>query len=307
MPIRGKLIEALKREGGYFMNDEEKDRLRGVLLHKGRLNVEQVGKSPAAIARMAGFSVPDGTRALIGEVDAVGKGEPLSMETLSPILAFYTADGWQAGCDRCIEVLHFGGIGHTLGLHCTSERVIEAFALQKPAMRIVVNTVAALGSVGFTNRLFPAMTLGPGTVGGSITSDNISPLHLLNVKRLAFETDPINPPSDKGLSGKGLSGDGRSGDGRSGTGMAPARAAGAATRPVPTGRSWIDDIESRLLARAGNPQSSPLPASPPAARPPAPVSPAPVAPASPSASPPAASARPRAAQPRDRRRPELGK
>ncbi|WP_457651559.1 aldehyde dehydrogenase family protein, partial [Rhodocaloribacter sp.] len=194
-PIRAKLVEAMKGQGAYFMNEAEKEALRDVILHKGRLNVEQVGKSPAHIARMAGFTVPEGTRALVGETDRVGKDEPLSMETLSPILAFFTEDGWEAGCKRSIEVLHFGGIGHTLALHATNERVIEAFALEKPAMRIVVNTVAALGSVGYTNRLFPAMTLGPGTLGGSITSDNISPLHLLNVKRLAFETDPVNPPT----------------------------------------------------------------------------------------------------------------
>ena len=181
------------------------------------------------------------------------------METLSPILAFYTADGWQAGCERCIEVLHFGGIGHTLGLHASNTRVIEAFALEKPAMRIVVNTVAALGSVGYTNRLFPSMTLGPGTIGGSIPSDNVSPLHLLNVKRLAFETDPINtadaapPPMDLSRYGN-----------------PPVRrtdAAPAASSAAPA--SWIEQIEARLRARAGNPSapasaaaSTPLPPGP---------------------------------------------
>ena len=257
-PIRAKLIEAMKGQGAYFMNEAEKEAVRGVILHKGRLNVEQVGKSPAHIARMAGFTVPEGTRALVGETDRVGKEEPLSMETLSPILAFFTEDGWEAGCKRSIEVLHFGGIGHTLGLHATNERVIEAFALEKPAMRIVVNTVAALGSVGYTNRLFPAMTLGPGTLGGSITSDNISPLHLLNVKRLAFETDPINPP----------------------TGAARTPAV-TRRRPTPTppppaltgdGAGWIDAIEARLRARAGNPAE---PAAPPSASTPPESPPAP--------------------------------
>ena len=236
-PIKAKLVEALKREGAYFLNDAEKDKLRGLLLHKGRLNVGQVGQAPHRIATLAGFSAPTQTRALVAEVDKVGKEEPISMETLSPILAFYTVDGWQAGCDRCIEVLHFGGIGHTLGIHCTSEHVIEAFGLQKPSMRIVVNTVAALGSVGYTNRLFPSMTLGPGTIGGSITSDNVSPMHLLNIKRLVFETDPIHPP------GKGQGGSGK-----------------RASSPSGTSKSWMDEIEARLLARAGNP-ASPSPAS----------------------------------------------
>src|SRR5690606_2989471 len=155
--------------------------------------------SPRRIAEMAGFAVPDTTTALIAEVEAVGREEILSMETLSPILSFYVEDGWQAGCARCIEVLHFGGIGHTLAVHAESERVIERFALEKPSMRIVVNTVAALGSVGLTTPLFPAMTLGPGTIGGSITSDNISPLHLLNVKRVAFEAAPLNTPQGEPL------------------------------------------------------------------------------------------------------------
>ena len=268
-PIKARLVAAMSREGAYFLNDDEKARLRGVLLHKGRLNVDQVGRAPQYIARMAGFSVPQETRALVAEVERVGKEEPLSMETLSPILALYTVDGWQAGCDRCIEVLKFGGIGHTLGIHCTSEHVIEAFALQKPSMRIVVNTVAALGSVGYTNRLFPAMTLGPGTLGGSITSDNVSPLHLLNIKRLAFETQPIHPGKGPGAikpAGKQL---GQQAEKQTG-GMKPGR--------------WMDEIEARLLARAGNPVV-------PSARPEAPS----VAPGSPSHPP--SGAQPSAPQP----------
>ncbi len=221
-PIKARLIEAMKVEGAHFCSDAEKAKLRAVVAPRGRLNIEQVGQSPCKIASLAGFTVPGDTKALVAEVNAVGKAEPLSMETLSPILSFYTADGWQAGCARCIEVLHFGGIGHTLGLHCTSDAVIEAFGLQKPSMRIVVNTVAALGSVGYTTGLFPAMTLGPGTIGGSITSDNISPMHLLNIKRLAFETKPIHEVA-------------------------------AASKPK-QGKSRMDEIEARLRARAGNPQ-----------------------------------------------------
>ncbi len=234
-PIRQRLLEALQAEGGYVLSDSEKQKLREILFVGGKLNVEQVGKSPASIGALAGFTVPRDARALIAEVTTVGRGEPLSTETLSPILTFYAADGWEAGCDRCIEVLDFGGMGHTLGLHCANEKIIEAFALEKPAMRIVVNTVAALGSVGYTNRLFPAMTLGPGTLGGSITSDNISPLHLLNFKRLAFETYPLH----HGSSG-------------------PRGHAGTAARPSARPRgSWIEEIEQRLRERAGN---RPLPA-----------------------------------------------
>lgn len=193
-PALARLKEALKAEGAYFLDDAEAELLRRYAVPSGRLNIDQVGKAPVEIARAAGFQVPDGTRALVAEVSEVGKQEPLSMETLSPILSLYVEDGWQAGCERCKAILDFGGIGHTLGIHAGNDRIIREFALQKPAMRIVVNSVCALGSVGYTTALFPAMTLGPGTIGGSITGDNISPLHLINIKRVAFETNPVNPP-----------------------------------------------------------------------------------------------------------------
>lgn len=193
-PALARLKEALKAEGAYFLDDAEAELLRRYAVPSGRLNIDQVGKAPVEIARAAGFQVPDGTRALVAEVSEVGKQEPLSMETLSPILSLYVEEGWQAGCERCKAILDFGGIGHTLGIHAGNDRIIREFALQKPAMRIVVNSVCALGSVGYTTALFPAMTLGPGTIGGSITGDNISPLHLINIKRVAFETNPVNPP-----------------------------------------------------------------------------------------------------------------
>lgn len=252
LPIKARLVEEMKQRGAYFLNEREKDLLRRLLFKDGHFNTEQVGQSPERIAQMAGFTAPAGARALVAEVERVGREEPLSMETLSPILSFYTADGWEAGCKRCIDVLGFGGIGHTLALHATNERVIEAFALEKPSMRIVVNTVAALGSVGYTNRLFPAMTLGPGTVGGSITSDNISPLHLINIKRLAFETAPLNAADGTPLE----------------AGAAASRAAPPRPAASPAA-SWMDEIEARLLARAGNPNGSRRGAPPPAAPPPA--------------------------------------
>ncbi|GAB5536196.1 MAG: acetaldehyde dehydrogenase (acetylating) [Rubricoccaceae bacterium] len=249
-PIRQRLLDTLRQRGGYICSPEEAAKLRAVIKPGGRFNTEIVGQSPRRIAELAGFSVPDDTRALIGEVDTVGPEEPISMETLSPILSFYVADGWEAGCERCIEILEFGGIGHTLALHASSDRVIEQFAVKKPSMRIVVNTVAALGSVGMTTSLFPAMTLGPGTLGGSITSDNITPLHLVNIKRVAFETAPLN--SDTG-------------DALASTSSASSTRTSRSTSPTrpstPRDASWMDQIEERLLARAGNPVSK-RPASP---------------------------------------------
>ncbi len=242
-PVRSRLLDALRERGGHVCSDDETRKLRAIIKPGGRFNTDIVGQSPRRIAEMAGFSVPDAARALIAEVDAVGPGEPLSMETLSPILSFYAADGWEAGCERCIQILEFGGIGHTLALHATADRVIEQFALKKPSMRIVVNTVAALGSVGMTTNLFPAMTLGPGTLGGSITSDNVTPMHLVNLKRVAFETAPLNDASGAPLA-------------QDAPRSRPSTSASPSTRRAsraPSGDgSWMDEIEARLVARAGN-------------------------------------------------------
>jgi len=236
-PIRARLVEEMKKRGAHLCSPGEAEKLRRVVRTGGGLNVEIVGQSPRRIAEMAGFAVPEGALALVAEVERVGEGEPLSMETLSPTLSFYVADGWEAGCARCIEVLEYGGIGHTLALHAGSERVVEQFALRKPSMRIVVNTAAALGSVGMTTALFPAMTLGPGTLGGSIVSDNVSPLHLLNVKRVAFETSPVSVDGGRPRAGGGGWMDGVEARLREETGKAPAtapaKAPATAGAPVP--------------------------------------------------------------------------
>ena len=236
-PAFSRLLDALRAEGAHLVTEEEKALLRAYVVPGGRLNIDQIGKAPVDIAAAAGFHVSESTTALVAQVTQVGQQEPLSMETLSPILSLYVEDGWQAGCDRCKEILDFGGIGHTLGIHAGSERIIRAFALEKPAMRIVVNSVCALGSVGYTTALFPAMTLGPGTIGGSITGDNISPRHLLNIKRVAFETAPINKPahSRKDPPTAPVS-DSRIGD------SAPAS-------PAPRTASWMESMDARLRER----------------------------------------------------------
>jgi acetaldehyde dehydrogenase (acetylating) len=109
------------------------------------------------------------------------------------VLSFYVVKDWTEGCERCIQILRYGGMGHTMSIHSKNEDVILQFGLRKPAFRIVVNTPTTHGSVGLTTGLDPAMTLGCGGWGGNITSDNISPRHLLNVKRLAYEVSPASP------------------------------------------------------------------------------------------------------------------
>ena len=175
---------------GFF---EAGDALRNaaVLVSPQRLpNPKLVGKPASFLAEQAGFSIPPKTRALIAELRGVGRDYPLSIEKLCPVLSYYVVADWHEGCERCIQILRYGGMGHTMSIHSRNEEVILEFGLKKPAYRIVVNTPTTHGSIGLTTGLDPAMTLGCGGFGGNITSDNISPRHLLNIKRLAYETRP---------------------------------------------------------------------------------------------------------------------
>ncbi len=188
-PVTTQVLEELRQNGAYLLNDEELKKLNQLIqLPTKGLNPAIVGKAPQVIAQMAGFSVPSEIVCLVGRPGGVGQDYPLSMEKLSPILAFYEENGWEAACQRCIEILNFGGLGHTMSIHSKDQHVIMQFGLYKPAYRICVNTPASHGSVGLTTGVPPSMTLGCGTPGGNITSDNITPLHLINIKRLAFET-----------------------------------------------------------------------------------------------------------------------
>lgn len=152
-----------------------------------------VGKPAITLAAMAGFAVPPGTRVLVAPLKLVGREEPLSREKLTTVLGWYEADGWEAGCERCIELIQFGGRGHSLVIHATDENVIMAFGLEKPVFRIAVNTMSSLGAIGLTTGVSPSLTLGAGGVGGSITGDNVTTYHLFNVKRLAYEMTPPPP------------------------------------------------------------------------------------------------------------------
>jgi acyl-CoA reductase-like NAD-dependent aldehyde dehydrogenase len=198
--IKEEAFAELKKQGAHICNASEKKLLEAAIQTPRRtLNTKIVGKSAVKIADMAGFSVPSGTRALVAHADGVGPQFPISMEKLSPTLAFYVVRDWKEGCAKCIEILHFGGLGHTLAIHTRDEEVVRQFALYKPAFRICVNTPAALGAVGYTTNLFPSMTLGCGAPGGNITSDNISPLHLINLKRVAYGVRDV-PAAPVGLS-----------------------------------------------------------------------------------------------------------
>lgn len=189
--VERQLLEELKRRGCHVCSPEEIKKLEPVVKKGDRQNPDIVGNYAAVIARRAGISVPDDTTVLICPYEKVGPDAPLSLEKLSPVLTFYTVGGWREAREKCIEILRYGGLGHTAAIHATDERVIEEFAHAMPAMRLMVNSPTTQGAIGYTTNLFPSMTLGCGTPGGNIFSDNIGPQHLVNVKRLAWVNEAM--------------------------------------------------------------------------------------------------------------------
>jgi acetaldehyde dehydrogenase (acetylating) len=191
------LVEEVKRQfvanGAHFMTTAEIDAVARVLVSPQRLpNPALVGRPATYIAQQAGITVPPTTRVLIAELAGVGRDYPLSIEKLCPVLSFYVVADWREGCERCKQILRYGGMGHTMSIHSRNDDVILQFGLKKPAYRIVVNTPTTHGSIGLSTGLDPSMTLGCGGYGGNITSDNISPKHLLNIKRVAYEVTPVS-------------------------------------------------------------------------------------------------------------------
>ncbi len=242
------IAEAVKGEfqanGGYFMSKAEMDAVARVLVTPQRLpNPVLVGKAATFIAEKCGISVPGDTRVLLARLEGVGRDHPLSIEKL-----------W-----RCKQILKYGGMGHTMAIHSQNEAVILEFGLKKPAFRIVVNSPTAHGSIGLTTGLDPAMTLGCGGYGGNITSDNISPRHLLNIKRLAYEISPAPNRFERAGSGAGLGG-----------AVAPARLPSGAARTAEAAisaealnrrideflgtRGYRPDPSSRSIQPAGRPE-----------------------------------------------------
>ncbi len=204
-PIAGKLLDLMRQEGAYVTDPHETDALRRTLFHPdGSINTAVVGKSAAYVAGFAGFHIPADCRILLTPLTTVGRDEPLSHEKLTTVLGWYEADGWEKGCDRCIELINTGGRGHTQIIYANDEKVIMAFGLEKPVFRILVNTMGTLGAIGLTAGVMPSLTLGSGGVGGAITGDNITATHLINVKRLAYET--VAPPPEAFLPGEAPAG-----------------------------------------------------------------------------------------------------
>jgi acetaldehyde dehydrogenase (acetylating) len=186
-PLRDRILSLLKTNKAYIANDAQKQALGKLLIMPNwTVNPQCVGQSPATIARMAGFEVPPDTSIICAELEGVGKQYPLSAEKLSPVLSLYFVKDYNAALDTCFALLKFGGMGHTAVIHSKNDQRTREYAMRMPAMRVLVNTAAPYGSIGITTNLFPAMTLGCGAVAGNITSDNIGPRNLINIKRLAY-------------------------------------------------------------------------------------------------------------------------
>ena len=204
--IRERALEECRNQGGYILTDDEIRRLGELVIRPGSSapNPKIVGKHAIVLAELAGIKVPSNTRVLIAKLEGVGREYPLSAEKLSPILAFYSAANLAGGIDICQRLLRFGGAGHTASIHSQNEAAVREYGQKVPASRVVVNTSAVHGSIGYSTNLFPAMTLGCGAAGGNITSDNIGPMHLMNLKRIAWESRPVEHrtvPAEQRLAG----------------------------------------------------------------------------------------------------------
>lgn len=237
--ISDKVREQFKLQGGHFLTTNEADAVAKVLLTPQRtLNAGIVGKSAAFIANLAGISIPDGTRCLLADCGGVGRDYPWSIEKLSPTLAYFVVDGVEQGAARCQEILQFGGMGHTSGMHTQDRAAAIRYGEQMPTARVVINSPTTHGAIGFSTDLAPSMTLGCGSWGGNVTSDNISPHHLMDIKRVAFETKPVNK---------------KTGDGRQETGAREA----AKSRQVPRREeiaAIVDSFLSKKLAESPLPE-----------------------------------------------------
>lgn len=186
--IKNEVAAEFRRQGGYFVSGGDADKIALLIKRPGSdtVNPRIVGRSALEIAEMAGVQVPRDTRVILCEQDKVGPEAPFSMEKLSPLLAFYTEQDWQSACERCLQLLYFGGIGHSLSIHTENRELVRTFLLQKPVSRLLVNTGSTQGGIGATTGIMPSLTLGCGAVGGSATSDNVTVHHLFQIRRAAW-------------------------------------------------------------------------------------------------------------------------
>lgn len=324
--LRGRVLEELAKQKAYLLDDSKRLAVEKTLFtHGTTVRADCVGQSPQKIARMAGFEVPADASILVAEIGGVGKEHPLSAEKLSPVLAVLFVDSFDAAADACERVLRFGGVGHTSVIFSSDDSKVRKFGLRMPSYRVLVNTASPQGSTGITTGLQPSMTLGCGAIAGNITSDNVGPLHLINIKRIAtairtpeeaFAGDSAPAPAaaapqgidraalvsavEKYLAAKGVSVSSQAIGAAVAKAMpAPAPVAKPAAAVSASATSAVASVVDRFIARRGGrtaPPAAPscgcaLPPAPkpvetPKAVPPPPPQPAPAATPAPAAEPP---------------------
>jgi acetaldehyde dehydrogenase (acetylating) len=257
-PVSELALEECRRQGAYFLSSEETEKLGRLVFQPGShvANPKIVGRPATAIAEMAGIKVPPATRVLIVrlEPEQVGREFPLSAEKLSPILAFYAVPNLSVGIALCRRLLEFGGLGHTCSIHSQNRAAILEFGQSMPAFRVVVNSSSVHGSIGYSTNLFPAMTLGCGAPGGNITSDNIGPQHLMNVKRIAWESRAVEHrtiPADHRMAGATVSAAPEAVQGKASMPMESAAAKSAAGSSLSTKPGEKGAVESSVPISAG--------------------------------------------------------
>lgn len=188
--IARELRNELKLHGAYFCTEQESERLaRVIFTGRQQMNPEHVGQSPQELARLADFAIAPNTRVLVSEESETGWQRPLSAEKLNPVLAFFEARDTAQGLALSGDILRFEGWGHSAVIHCNDPQVVAEFS-KIPAGRVLVNTPALLGGMGYSTDLEPSFMLGTGTWSGSMTSDNVTALHLINIKRVAYQCRP---------------------------------------------------------------------------------------------------------------------
>ncbi len=287
---REQVWRALESAGAYRSNDQQTKALEKLLITQDfRINPDCVGQSPQKIATMAGFSIPAEARIIALELAGVGRDHPLSAEKLSPVLSVYFVNSFDAGIEACAGILNFGGRGHTCVIYSSSRENVKKYGLAMPAFRVLVNTPAPQGSTGITTNVAPAMTLGCGAMAGNSTSDNVGPLHLINIKRVAFKVREVEeafvsdeakayfagspipappPPAPAPVSAGRADISDAVGRYLSSRGLGPAPAAPAAD-------STVASVVDRFLAARTTPVSTPAPPLPPPPAAPPPAAPAP--------------------------------
>jgi len=184
------IYEQVKAEfvarGAYVLADDETEAVRQIILKDGHLNAAIVGQSVEQIAALAGITVPEGAKVLIGEVSVVGTEEPFSFEKLAPVLGFYRAQDFSAAVETAAALIQFGGKGHTSVLYTdpANRDDIAYFENALQTSRVLINTPSSQGAIGdlYNFKLDPSLTLGCGSWGGNSVSENVGPHHLLNIK-----------------------------------------------------------------------------------------------------------------------------